>query len=90
MVSWVEINDFAQELDDIKVGLGDAFKDLIIRICSEDIVDEHGEYILTPAKERKESSDGVAMHIIISVHDDEFKLEALTLYLNTFIFFRNT
>ena len=52
MVSWVEIDDFAQELDDIKIGLGDAFKELIMRICGEGIVDEHGKYILIPARRR--------------------------------------
>jgi len=52
MVSWVEIDNFAQKLDDINIGLGDVFKDLIIRICDEGIFNGHGRYVLIPAVHR--------------------------------------
>ena len=39
-VRWVEVDDFAQELDELKFGLGSRFKDLVIRIVNEGVIEQ--------------------------------------------------
>jgi len=78
MVTWAEIDDFAQDLDDgnepLKGEAGSQFKDLIVRICKEGFEDAHGKRIFPPQQKGELKAymlDWIQMELDLSKYPKE-------------------